>query len=183
MSVLTMGTEKVTLKKGSEKATHLPSSFVKGFLGTSGLGGGVGGGALSRVTAPSAREVLARAQTSRREMRVSYAEVPNTGGSGQKRLRSEEGWVSGPTQGLGISTGSSSSQWTSSHLLYFRGSQQSSVFFILFFFFLNKGPPCSLGCCLCPLICKVLASLSLAASSTCSFLSLGIHAAEPWITL
>lgn len=129
MSVLTMGTERVTLKKGSEKATHLPSSFVKGFLGTSGLGGGVGGGALSRVTAPRAREVLARAQTSSREMRVSYAEVPITGGSGQKRLRSEEGWVSGPTQGLGISTGSSSSQWASSHLLYFRGSHQSSVFF------------------------------------------------------
>lgn len=83
-----MGTERVILKKGSEKATHLSSSSVKGFLGTSGLGGGVGGGALSRVTAPRAREVLARSQTSRREIRVSYAEVQIAGGPGQKRLRS-----------------------------------------------------------------------------------------------
>lgn len=94
MSVLTMGTERVTLKKGSEKATHLPSSSVKGFLGTSGLGGGVGGGALSRVTAPRAREVLARAQTSRREVRVKLCRGPDYG-----RLRPEEAQVRG---GLGL---------------------------------------------------------------------------------
>ena len=71
-------------KKGSKKAIHLSSSSVKGFLGTSGLVGGT----LSRVTAPGAREMLARTQTSWREIRVSYAEVQITGGPGQKRLRS-----------------------------------------------------------------------------------------------
>lgn len=177
MSVLTMRTEGMTLKKGSEKATHLPSSSVKGFLRTSGLEGGVGGGALSRVIAPRAREVLARAQTSRREVRVSYAEALITGGSGQKRLRSEEGWVSGPAQGLGISTGSSSSQWASSHLLYFRGSQQSSVFF-------KMRVPHAPWVAVCALLyARFWLPCPLPPSSTCSFLSLGIRAAEPWITL